>query len=316
MSNKKSYLERVKELIEKEPEGLLTQRLNEKGVECSLVVPLFEYLLGFNSLTDIQYEITSKERNGQRFDFIINDEFIVEAKSLGVSLEKNIEEQLLSYLNYNEKYDFGFLTNGWEYRFFITKRYIERTINEGKPLGENIDKSIRAFVVQVNDDHFVEVMELFSKELYQKNIKNIATYIQRIYEPTKGPATKLHDNKDIDSYIKRLIENSVDIRRGFYYDRVRTGEIKAGDKMSYKSKDLEITVYVEKDGTIILPKDGIKINNMSKILEDGKFPELLTNFASTWSRQDTFFDSPYEIILQMMGRRNKFKGIEQQYPFN
>ena len=51
------------------------------GVECTLLVPLLEIGLEFDAMEDINYEVSSSVKNNQRFDFLIKNCFLIEAKA-------------------------------------------------------------------------------------------------------------------------------------------------------------------------------------------------------------------------------------------
>jgi len=315
-AQEKRFKERIELLIQKEPEGLLPSRLNEKGVECALLLPLLEEIMEFDPLLDIEYEFSSEQKNGQRFDFLLDGDFVIEAKSLNVDISGKIDEQLVSYIKTNDKIDYGFISNGWEYSFYLKKKYIERIDNEGNDIPEAIEAVYKVLNITINDDKFIQIMKSFSKREYKATFKSIAKYVHGIFDTKIGKRAKIHEDKEIDAYIKRIIDSNIETDKGYYFNDIVSKKINVLQKMSYKCREFEILVEVQKDGRVKLPKDGIKILNMPKLMEERKYMEMLRLVVTEWSTKDTIFDSPYDIILQCLGRKNKYKDIEKDFPFN
>lgn len=309
------YKERIEMLVKKEPEGLLPGRLNEKGVECALLLPLLEEIMEFDPLLDIEYEFSSEQKNGQRFDFLLSGEFIVEAKSLNVDLGGKIDEQLILYIRTNDKVDFGFITNGWEYIFYLKKKYIERIDNEGQDIPEALEPVYKVLSISITDQHFIEIMKLFAKDAYRNTFKSFAKYLHGAFDSRIGKRAKIHDDKELDAYIKRIIDSNIETNKGYYFSDIVGKKITVGQKMSYKCREFEIHIEIQKDGRCKLPKDGIKILNMPKLMEERTYLEMLRLAVTEWNARETIFDSPYDIVLQCLGRKNKYKDIEKDYPF-
>jgi hypothetical protein len=69
VSNETSLKQRItylKEALAKDNSEIVAN-LNEKGVECSILIPIIEHLWGFDALLDVKYEYTSDKRF-DRFD--------------------------------------------------------------------------------------------------------------------------------------------------------------------------------------------------------------------------------------------------------
>lgn len=307
------FIAKRKALIENEPSGNLNARLNEKGVECAILVPLLEHQLGYNPLLDIQYELSSDVRNGQRFDFVVDDKLVIEAKALGINLDSKVEQQIVDYIGHNKKLICGILSNGWEYSVYISKAYIERKQNDDESIGLNFGAAVKAFSIQITDDRFLEIMELFGKSDFDQNLSKIAKYVKLNILPVQGSSVKICADKEADEYLKRLIDNATTQVRGYYFDKVRIGDLQAGTKLLYSSRELDISVIVQNDGTVMLPKDGIQIRDMAKVKE--LFKELPKLYVNEWMEKDTILESPYDIIIRSLGRKNKISGMEKQYPF-
>jgi len=86
----------------------LVNRLSEKGVECTILVPIFEYIFGFDIVKDVNFEYTSNKRY-ERFDFLIDGKFIVEAKKLNEQFSVKLTKQLEKYIAHHDEVNYGLL---------------------------------------------------------------------------------------------------------------------------------------------------------------------------------------------------------------
>ena len=126
----------------------------------SIVLPLFEVVLCFNPLEDIKMEHGSVKYNNQRFDFIVQPQkedhysLVVEAKALNESNLKKHEEQIVKYMKDNQEYPWGILTNGFEWRFYLSKKYVETKFNDSYPLADFKNKNIFKIIsLSLKDKH-------------------------------------------------------------------------------------------------------------------------------------------------------------------
>jgi len=99
---------------------------NEEQTKQFLIIP-FMNLLGYNNL-DLkpEYEAHFGSKKGKRVDYAIKiknkePEIIIEAKSFGVKLDRHTS-QLNEYFINTSSSKIGILTNGIEYRFYVSEK--------------------------------------------------------------------------------------------------------------------------------------------------------------------------------------------------
>ncbi len=305
------FKQRLKHIVEDhaKDDPTIPERLKEKGVECTILMPLFEDILGYDPVLDIEYELSSSKVHGQRFDFLLDGCFVVEAKALNVLLTGNIIDQIIKYISMNDEINYGMLTNGIQYVFFIQKTFIEKVANSGEEIIGARRSVYSVLTVGAEDDYFVEIMRLFSKQTYDEVFRRIAKYAFRQLVVKKGPKTAIAEDKELDTYIKKLIEKRMDFKQGKYLPKIRSGEYKAGQKLVYKDKYIQITIEVQTDGTVKLPKNGIEVD-ANAILETGVFKPVLSLIID-WHDKEQSFQDPKDIFRQALGKAK----ISKKYYF-
>lgn len=287
-----------------------SDKLNEKGVECSILIPFFEQLLGFDPIDDIQYELPSKNRSDHRFDFLLDGKILVEAKPLGEPLVGEVKDQITDYIVLNDEIDYGILSNGWEFSFMLQKKFIEKVANLGEKITGAERQIYHVFNITLDDPKFFEVMSYFSKDTYDETFRAIARFVERVLVPRSGPMPNIVSDKELNSHIVNLIRQRLDFRKGIYLDEIRNGQIKSGEKRYYDDGNVRIEVKIQSDGTVKLPKNSIKVRNINKILEEGCFRPLLKLISNGWHDKDQEFEEPRDILRKATGKqrlsRNKY----------
>jgi hypothetical protein len=287
----------------------LPDRLNEKGVECSILIPLFENILGYDPVDDIEYEVTSKKVHGQRFDFLLDGRFVVESKALNTPLTGKVVKQIADYIAQNDDINYGMLTNGIEYVFLIQRAFIERVANDNDPIVGATQIVYNVLTLSADDQHFADIIPLFSKTSYDEAFKAIARYAFRQLVPTKGPTTKIVVDKELDKYVKSLIEEKMDFKRGYYLGRIRSGELASGQQLIYQDKYVSIAVVLQPDGTVRLPKASV-IADVNAMLADQEFLALVP-LLTEWHGADQVFEDPRDIFKLATGKQK----ISSKYCF-
>lgn len=293
--DKASFLQRIdilKEDLDHETSYYI-ERLNEKGVECSILVPLFETLLGFDALKDIQYEYTSNKRF-ERFDFLIDKRFIVEAKKMGTPIESKIKDQINKYIAHHDNINYGMLSNGSDYAFFIQKTFIEEFLKAEDKLKINFEKKVfHVLTIDIYDDHFYEIIKLFSKDTYHETFSRIARYALTVINKSKS--TKICEDKELNSYIQEKIETEMDIKHGEFLKEIESKTITVGQKIQYKNSNVEITLEILKDGRLKLSKGDAKIFNMMDVM-GSEFKAMIDVIRDEWIQNDIVFSNTKEVI--------------------
>ncbi len=277
-------------------------RLHEKGVEFCVLMPIIEILLGFDALNDVTYETSSEVRNDERFDFLVDGCFMVEAKSLDKDLDNSkIKSQIVNYILHNDNINYGFLSNGFQFVFYMQKSYIKSFLTGGQELKVPIKKDVLPFLtLSIGDEHFIDIMKLFSKDTYREHFNRIAKFILSKYN--QGRKSKIADDKKINEILKEMITNTIDVTRGFYLSDLKAGKINAGDTLRYEDDNICIEVIVEDNGCVRLTPNKAVIKNMNDVM-DTPFKPMIELVLKDWKDKEIVFESPYDIIRQAKGAK-------------
>lgn len=302
----------LRQLIEETPEKfeILKGALHEKGVECAIIIPLIETVLEFDTLYDVKYEHSSEKEYHQRFDFLLCDKFLIEAKPLDTNLDGHYK-QIGKYLSKNENINYGLLTNGIVFQVWVQKAYIESVSKNKLDHSQSVIKVLEVSLSEDTVDLVLDTLTLFKKSIYENSFESIASIAGYYASGSKGKPRILHDKKETDKEIKDKIKDLVSIQKGVYYDDVKNKEISPGDKLQFKNDFVEITVEVTKTGTVILKKYSANIVDLIKAQEAG-WKKLIYLITERWSKEDTEFIDPIEIIklaldTQRLHGKEKYK---------
>ena len=290
---------RIEKLLEDEngPRELRS-KLHEKGVEFSVLLPIFEYICEFDPLTDIEYEASSLQRVDQRFDFLIDGCFLVEAKSLDSQLTQ-LKKQISDYILLNDQINFGILSNGYQFIFFLQKTYIKSFLKKEEELTVPIKKDvIPVLELSIDDPKFYDVMRLFHKEAYKTHFNQIASYVLSCYN--KGKAWKICDDRELNDYLKDKIKSYANIQTGHYLKEIKSGQIKPNDKLAYFGDGFEIFAKILVDGRIDLTS--INIIDFKKVKES-PFRKIIELEMSDWVEEVDPFLDPMDIFKEILDRK-------------
>jgi hypothetical protein len=303
-----AFRQRIKSIIADQANDppILPDRLKEKGVEYTILVPLFENLLGYDPVDDIEYELSSRKVHGQRFDFLLDGKFVVESKALNTPLTGNIVKQVSDYIFFNDDINYGMVSNGLEFVFLIQRSFIEKVGNAGEPIVGATQNVYNVLTLAADDERFFDIIMLFSKTSYDEAFRAIAKYAFRQLVPTKGPTTPIVPDRAIDQYVKGLIEEKMDFKRGFYLNRIRAGELIAGQKLRYADKYVTITVTLQPDGTLGLPRGAVEVD-ANAILKDGEFKPLI-GLITEWHDADQIFGACTILGVNSQAHRRSTSG--------
>jgi len=305
----KTFRQRLQKIIEDQASEspILPNKLKEKGVESALLLPLLEDILGFDPVDDIEYEVTSKDVYKQRFDFLIDKRFVVESKALNTNLDKKCINQIKEYIAKNSIINYGILTNGFQFVFLIQKSFIEKIANDGEEIKGARQSVYNVLNIQADDDFFYDIITLFSKPTYDETFKAIAKFAFRQLVIKRGPTSAIASDRNLDEYIKNLIDEKMDFKQGYYLSDIRSGNMQSGDKLKYEDKYIKIIVEVQPDGTIKLPKGNIEIKDFNGIMKSGEFLNLM-DYIKEWYEQEQVFEDPRELFRAATGKLKISKG--------
>lgn len=307
-----AFKQRLKRILEDQENNdpSIPSRLQEKGVECTILVPMFEFFLGFDPVDDIRYEQTSSNVYHQRFDFLLDDRFVVESKALNYPLTKKEVEQISRYIAQNDEISYGMLSNGLEYVFLIQKSFIEKVANAGEAIVGATRPVYNVLTISATDNRFFEIISLFSRSSYDQVFEAIAKYAFRLLVPKRGQMPAIAEDRELDEHIKNLIEQKMDFKQGYYLNQIRSGKYKPGQILTYEDKYISINIEIQGDGTVKLPKGGIQVKDVNAILADGEFKPLIT-ILTEWYDSDQHFDDPRDIFRKATGKQK----VPSKYKF-
>ena len=178
--------------------------------------------------------------------------------------------------------------------------------NQGESIVSAIHNVYTVLSLSIEDPHFFEIISLFSKSSYDETFRSMAKYVFRQLVPTKGPTSAIVVDKKLDEYIKNLIVERMQFKKGFYLDQIIKGAIKHGDKLCYDDGNVRIEITVQPDGMVLLPKNSVMVRDMNAILKDGTFKPLLALVVNQWCNEDQVFDDPRDIFRMAIGKQKLY----------
>ena len=296
-------LDNLKALKSEKPEEFeeLSAALREKGVECALIVPLLEVILEFDALRDVKYEQSSDVKYGQRFDFLVDGCFLVEAKPLGTNLDHH-HAQIARYIKENPNINYGLLTNGVDYQIWLQRTFIESFAKCPLPHTGPVTKILELSLEGESTGFVLDVLRLLRKDRYAQSFEKIAAIAGFYAVGGKGKPHILHDDRQTNLNLRDRIKNAVAVQKGFYYDAIMAGKLTAGDKLRYKNECVEITVEVTKTGTVILRRGNANVLDMVAACRS-EWKPMISLIAEKWADADAEFRDPVEIIKLALNKQ-------------
>jgi hypothetical protein len=309
VTNEASFKQRIgflKEALEKEGNEIATN-LNEKGVECSILIPLLEHILGFDALTDVKYEYTSDKRF-ERFDFLVDNRLLIEAKKLNASLNDNIISQIEKYIKNHDFIKYGILTNGSDYVFFVKKDFIKEFLGAEEKFRVEYDNDVfRVLQISIDGEKFFEIMGEFHKNKYHETFRQIARFVLTLINKTR--ITKIVDDKDLNTLLQTMITQCVDVQEGEFLKDIQSGKIKVGQTLKYENDDLCIPVVVMNDGRVKLVKGSINVKNMNNV-DSSEFKPIIDLARNEWKTTDVIFNDTKDIIRAAINKQRLYGTYE------
>ena len=299
----------------------LMKRLKEKGVEYCIVLPLFEVVLGFDPLDDIWMEEGSETFNNQRFDFVIKPlenghySLLVEAKSLNERKLKMHEEQIVKYMKDNQEYPWGILTNGFEWLFYLSKKYIEIKFNDSRPLDYSKKSSVFNIIsLSLDDENFIEVMQSMGKKRLDDFWYNLAKYTYATITGGKGKRPNLHANKQIHEFLAEKIKEAVEIKTGEYWDAIQSKKMKPGDEVVCKNDFIDLIFELDNGGRLVLQPGKANTHDFSKFKKNCPNENSIQILTEWQGSTETFADRS-QVVLKLTGKKKFTTGLKEQFPF-
>ncbi len=302
-----NFKERLREISSYDREKLndLDKRLNEKGVEFSIIMPLLDVIMDFNPIMDIDFEMSSIKYTGQRMDYLLCGDFLIEVKRISADISQDYD-QIAKYMK-NEKIKYAILTNGLDYEFFIkADEEIKGALRE-KILNESV-VNIMGFRIDdiIDIDDFAKIMKLFSKNKYEDTFSNIRDFVKAVCKIGKyGKQKRIGaEDKEIEKFVKSLIENKFVKKKGMYYEKSEY----IGKKFvidCYDSEGYKIAFEVDENGMLIVIAEKCDYHAGKLDSEDKK---RLDRLIETWKEgKQNIYTHYKDIIKEIKGLKNRPK---------
>lgn len=271
----------------------IAANLNEKGVECAILIPLIEHIWGFDAMLDVKYEYTSDKRF-ERFDFLVDNRFVIEAKKLNASLNEAIISQIEKYIKNHEFIKYGMLSNGSDYVFFLKKDFIKDFLGPEEKFRVEYDNSIfKTLSLSIDDPKFFDIMSVFNKNTYHETFKMMAKYVLTLINKTRG--TKIVDDKDLNQLIQEKIAEAINVKEGILLKDIQAGKYKIGQIITFENEDLSIPLSVMNDGRVKLIKNTVKVKDMNNV-DNSEFKPIIDLVRNEWKTNDVLFDDIKDVI--------------------
>jgi len=278
----------------------LRHSLKEKGVECAIILPIFEVVLDYDPFADIEFERKSDTQNKQTFDILIEGRFLIESKKLGENLDDH-ESQIRRYVEGNENINYGIITNGVDYQVWMQKSYIYDIFGEDLSdlLPEKKKGVIKLFEfgLQNNSDNsidsFLSIMTAFHKEKYNYFFEACAKFVGSVSSKTRGKRPILLSKKSEDSFVKNEIKKNCLEERGFFDVRY------SGRKVRYVDSGLEICGVILDNGFVEINYEECNINDFQSCIRH--FKNVLDVFKKWQEGRGNVYSDPIQIIKELRG---------------
>lgn len=295
VTNETSFKQRMgylKESLSKE-NNEIADNLNEKGVECAILIPLLEHIWGFDALMDVKYEFTSDKRY-DRFDFLVDNRILIEAKKVNASLNDSVVAQIEKYIKNHDFIQYGVLTNGATYIFFVKKSFVREFLGPEEKFRIEYDQDIfKVLELNIEDEKFYDLMHIFNKNVYHESFKLISKYVLTLINKTRP--TKILDDKELNVLLQNMIAGVVDAKEGILLKDIQNGKLQVNQIIKYENEDLCIPVVVLNDGRVKLVKNTINVKNMNNV-DNSEFKPIIDLARNEWKTNDTIFNDTKDII--------------------
>jgi hypothetical protein len=238
-------------------------------------------------------------------DFLVDNRFIIEAKKLNASLNDSVISQIEKYIKFHDFIKYGLLTNGSDYVFFIKKDFIKEFLGPEEKFRIEYDQEIfKTLVVDIDDEHFYEIMAIFNKDMYHETFKYMAKYVLTLINKTRN--TKIVDDKDLNTLLQKMISDVIDAKEGIFLKDIQSGKYTIGQVLKYENDDLCIPVTLLNDGRVKLCKNTINVKNMNNV-DNGEFKPIIDLARNDWKSSDFIFNDTKDIIRAATNKQRLFE---------
>lgn len=271
--------------------------LAEKGIECYIIAPAIDAWLHSDLLNNVSYEVTSVRRNDQRFDFVVDNEGVIEAKSLRNPISQ-YEEQILGYLLENPEYRFGILTNGLDWQIWLNCS--EFCSDPDCEITRPIKVASMDFREQDKQENLIKTLCKLRPDTRNSFLMNLRACVRRIIVRGMGPWPKVDHDRELNEFIKNIIRRQIEQRPTQYLQLIQRDEVRPGAVFIHREDFAEISITIKGNGTIALSLGGIKIYNAEKTMR--LWPNI-TSIMEELKRTELVFTWNKEITQRFTGKK-------------
>ncbi len=291
----REVISRVRKLIDLSP--TLVSRLAEKGIECYIIAPALDAWFRADLIESVSYEVSSERRNDQRFDFVVDDVGVIEAKSLKGQISQ-YEEQIKEYLQDNPKYHYGVLTNGIDWEVWLN-------CSTSDDLRDcRIFAPIKVAHFDLRDEEKREKCVLalckFRRETREDFLASLKNCVKRIKRGGMGPWPRHDHDRELNEFIQNAIPRQIEPRRTQYIQAIQREEIVPGTILTHHEDYAEVSIKVREDGSVSLALEGIKILDNARMARS--WPNVFSVMEEL-TRTELSFDWCQNIAKRLTGRK-------------
>lgn len=294
-----------------------SQCKNEEQTKQFLILPFME-LLGYSSASDIipEYNADFGSRKGKKVDYAIllgskDPQIIIECKKFGAHLDRHTS-QLNEYFINTSSSKIGILTNGLEYRFFVSENK--------KPLLHS--EPFFTFEVDDTDTSALKDLASFHKDIIDVNeITEEANQIifdkqfsEALYEELRDPSdglissiySRMGIGKRMTSQMKERLSELINIHSlKDSYDRILAEDVASGKTGIITTKEELQAYHIIR--TILVSSRGITSDRISYRDQKTVFSILVDDNQKKKVCDLKINDKKKEIIID--GDKTEFKDI-------
>lgn len=174
-------------------------------------------------------------------------------------------------------------------------------------------KVFKILSVSLNDKNFIEVMQAMNKIDFSSFWYNMAKYTYATITGGRGKRPNIAANKEINEFITEKIRDAVEVKQGEYSLAIKTGKMKAGDKVTCKNSFIDLAFELDNGGRLVLNP---KMANMHD------YNEFITNcpdgiaILDEWRGSTTIFPDRKQVIKSITGKGKASKKLLDNFPFS
>ena len=280
------------------------EQLKESGLVSVIIVPILEDHLGFDPLRDLHFEFKPPHSATVHFDILAQTSptcnCIFEIKEVDAladqALKRKARQQVGKYLEAEDDFYFGLLTDFVDWEVFISRYYIERVGNEGKRIETIKDKVPCCFEFKVDDGLFWDYLSVFARDTFGQNLTQLTKGVAKIALKKPGkmawgklfPMIDIQKQKECGDNVRQYVIDNFSVEHGEYWKAILAGTVHAGSRILFDDGIISFEMTVLSDGCLevdpktVMQKEPYfkvigKFRGFGNVMSDWKDPESCTH---------------------------------------